>query len=306
MSGVTIGGVPSDVFLARHLAAIVGSCVVVLVLAGSAGATRSASPAALLARHAPVLVLHPQERFQPVRVDGFLADSDLVDGHYDTRACQAVGGPAALECYVATDRAHGQSPAVYGAVFRTATRTVLEYWLFYPFNLYTFANPLGSVWQDHEGDWEAVVVVLDKKATPLLVGVSRHCTGSQRAWAKVEKTGRRPIVYVALGSHANSFVPGPAPIPSRCLPPQAQALLGQYGVTLTDDVRKGRRITQAKIVPVTSTTPAWMTFAGPWGEAQYIQIPNQQPLPYGFGPVGPAFQSLWRQPLAVVGSWPRG
>ena len=298
----------SVLFVARHhLAALIVSCTVVLVLAAStAAATHSESPATLLARHAPVLVLHPQERFQPERVDGFLADSDLVDGHYDTRACQAVGGPTALECYVSTDRAHGQSPAIYGAVFRSARRTVLEYWLFYPFDLYTFANPLGSVWQDHEGDWEAVVVVLDKRATPLLVGVSHHCTGSQRAWANVEKRGSRPIVYVALGSHANYFAPGSAPIPSRCLPPQAQALLGQYGVTLTDEARKGRKLAQATIVPVTSTTPEWMTFPGPWGEAQYIQIPNQQPAAYGYGPTGPAFHTLWRQPLAVVGSWPRG
>ena len=285
---------------------MVSSTVALVLAASTAAATDSESPAKLLTRHAPVLVLHPQERFQPERVDGFLADSDLVDGHYDTRACQAVGGPTALDCYVSTDKAHGQPPAVYGAVFRSAGRTALEYWLFYPFDLYTFANPLGSVWQDHEGDWEAVVVVLDKKASPLLVGVSQHCTGSQRPWASVEKSGSRPIVYVALGSHANYFAPGPAPIPNRCLPPQAQTLLNKYGVTLTDDARKGRKLAQATIVPVTSTTPEWMTFPGPWGEAQYVQIPNQPPAPYGFGPTGPASHSLWRQPLAVVGSWPRG
>ncbi len=295
-------------FLARHrLAALVVSCLVVLVLAGStAGATHPASPATLLARHAPVLVLHPQERFQPERVDGFLADSDLVDGHYDTRACQAVDGPAALECYAATDKAHGQSPAVYGAVFRSARRTVLEYWLFYPFDLYTYANPLGAVWQDHEGDWEAVAVVLDRKDAPLLVGVSQHCGGSQRVWAKVEKRGSRPIVYVALGSHADYFAPGSPSIPTRCFPPQAQALLGQYGVTLTDEAGRGRRIMQATIVPVSSTAPEWTTFPGAWGEAQYVLIPNQQPAAYGFGPTGPAFHALWRQPVATVASWPRG
>lgn len=294
--------------LARHrLAALLASCILVLVFAGStAAATRSESPAMLLTRHAPVLVLHPQERFQPERVDGFLTDSDLVGGHYDMRACEAVGGPAALECYVAADKAHGQSPALYGAVFRSASRIVLEYWLFYPFDLYTYANPLGAVWQDHEGDWEAVVVVLGKKAAPLLVGVSHHCTGSQRPWARVQKRGSRPIVYVALGSHANHFAPGSAPIASRCFPPQAKALLGQYGVTLTDEVGRGRRITQATIVPVTSTTPEWMAFPGPWGEAQYVLVPNQQPAAYGFGPAGPAFHSLWRRPLATVGSWPRG
>ena len=174
---------------------------------------------------------------------------DLVDGHYDTRACQAVGGPTALECYVATDRAHGQSPAMYGAVFRSARGTVLEYWLFYPFDLYTFANPLGSVWQDHEGDWEAVVVVLDKRANPLLVGVSQHCSGSQRAWANVEKRGKPPDrlrrARVARKLLRSRLRADPESLPS----PQAQALLSQYGVTLTDEARKGRKIGQATILP---------------------------------------------------------
>ncbi|MEO5633736.1 hypothetical protein [Gaiella sp.] len=31
----------------------------------------------MLARYAPVLVLHPDEHFMPVSVEGFLADSDL-------------------------------------------------------------------------------------------------------------------------------------------------------------------------------------------------------------------------------------
>ena len=45
-----------------------------------AGGAQSATPpplGVLLARHVPILVLHPAERFEPVRVDGFLADSDV-------------------------------------------------------------------------------------------------------------------------------------------------------------------------------------------------------------------------------------
>ena len=49
-----------------------------LTLVPVAGGTQGASPslATLLARHAPILVLHPAERFGPVPVDGFLADSE--------------------------------------------------------------------------------------------------------------------------------------------------------------------------------------------------------------------------------------
>ena len=42
-----------------------------------AGESAVPSPTAQLARHAPILVLHPAERLTPSPVDGFLADADL-------------------------------------------------------------------------------------------------------------------------------------------------------------------------------------------------------------------------------------
>jgi hypothetical protein len=283
--------------------------LIALATAATAIATparSAASPAQLLKRYAPVIVLTRGESFAPEPVDGFLADSTLAGGSYDQTTCQAVGGPAALPCYAAADKAHAAAPAVYGAVFKSGGRTVLEYWFFYYFDLYQFANPLGAVWQDHEGDWEAVAVVLDAKAKPLLVGTSRHCTGARRDWAKVRRRGDRPVIYVARGSHANYFAPGLPLIPNRCLPPQATALLNQYHVSLPEIVRAGRTITNEVVVPITATSPAWMTFSGAWGEAQYVQIPNQQaPFAYGTSPTGPAAHELWRRPLSTVLGWPR-
>ncbi len=283
-------------------------CVLVIALAGAASATATTTQSStqLLQRYAPVLVSSTRERFLPEQVDGFLADSTLVGGSYDQTACKAIGGPAALPCYVAADRKHAEPPAVYGAVFRSGGRTVLEYWLFYYFDLYSFANPLGAVWQDHEGDWEAVAVVLDVKAKPLLVGTSRHCTGARREWARVRRRGDRPVVYVALGSHANYFGPGLPGIPTRCLPPQARTLLEQYGVTLPDQVGVGRTIANAKVVLVTASLPSWMAFGGAWGEAQYVKTPNQSPVAYGTSPTGPVSHALWRQPLSTVLGWPKG
>src|SRR5262249_54837226 len=124
-----------------------------------AAPARTEAPAKLLTRFAPVIVLTRGEAFTPESVDGFVADSTQAPTGYDQSACQAVGWPAAQPCYVAEDRAHAEPPLVYGAVFRSAGRTVLEYWLFYYFDLYQFANPVGPLWQDHEGDWEAVAVV---------------------------------------------------------------------------------------------------------------------------------------------------
>ena len=267
----------------------------------------AATPAQLLKRYAPVIVLAPGEPFVPEPVDGFIADSTLVGGGYDQTACQAVSGPAAVPCYAAADKAHAAAPAVYGAVFKSGGKTVLEYWFFYYFDIYAFTNPLAAVWQDHEGDWEAVAVVLDAKSKPLLVGTSRHCLGARRDWAKVRRRGDRPLIYVARGSHANYFAPGLPLIPNRCLPPEAKALLEQYHVSLPEIVRVGRTIANEAVLPITASSPDWMKFTGAWGEAQYIQIPTQQaPLAYGTSPSGPAAHALWRSPLPTVMSWPRG
>jgi hypothetical protein len=282
-------------------------CGVLLVGAVAAHAEQTAqSPAQLLARYAPILVLHPQERFAPEPVEGFIADSDLVGGNYEQRSCNAVDGTAALACYSGASMSHAPKPTLYGAATRSANRIVLQYWLFYYYNLYSFPNPLGPLWQAHEGDWEAVAVVLDTAQKPLFVGLSQHCAGARRQWAKVERRGDRPLVYVALGSHANFFAPGLQSISSRCLPPEAAALLRQYNVTLTDQVARGRKIVAASNAPITARTPEWMTFAGTWGEAQYVQIPNQAPIASGRGPQGPAFHALWRKPVATLLGWPSG
>jgi len=274
-------------------------------LASTAAARSARTPMQLLRAYAPVLALHPSERFQPEPVDGFLADSDLVAGHYDQRLCHSIDGPAALDCYAQADAAHALAPAVYGALFRTATRIVLEYWLFYPFDLYSTTDPPGEIWQDHEGDWEAVAVVLDAKEKPLLVGTSRHCGGARRDWSRVTRRGTHPLVYVALGSHANFFAPGELRQDTSCWPKVAVAILRAYGIVLRDHVAAGRTVAPA-VLPVTARTPSWMAFSGAWGESQYVHFPNNAPFAFGLGPVGPAFHALWRKPLATVLSWPRG
>ncbi len=280
--------------------------VVVCILAGEAASAPSPTTAQLLARYAPILVLHPDERFQPEQVDGYLADADLVAGHYDQRLCKSIDGTAALECYASADTAHAQSPAMYGALFRRGNRIALEYWLFYAFDLYSPTDPPGEIWQDHEADWEAVTVLLDAKRKPLLMGTSRHCGGARRDWAKVTRRGTRPVVYVALGSHANYFAPGSLHLARSCWPPVALAVFKAYKVALVDRAVAGRAITDARIVPITPTSPSWMTFAGAWGETQYVHFPNNTPFAYGLGPTGPAFHALWRQPVSTVLGWPRG
>jgi hypothetical protein len=270
-----------------------------------AGATSAATPslATLLSRHVPILVLHPAERFGPVRVDGFLADSDLRGGSLDQRVCHAIEGPAATSCYAAAQDAHASGPVAYGKAFRTRTRIDLQYWLWYPFNDYSSTVPPGEVWQVHEGDWESVSVILDLAGRPLVVALSKHCAGTRRAWTGVRRRGTRPIVHVALGSHANYFGQGTFRHSPACWPRELRDIV--RALDLVDRTGPGRTVRPA-LVPVTAGRPEWMRFPGTWGESGYVHFPNNDPIAYSGAPRGPAFHDIWRTPVAEELSWPRG
>jgi len=290
-----------------------------------AGSAASPSPQALLARHAPVVVLHPSERFQPVPVDGFLTDSDVkqrqADGTWatvpgplptaggpwrlDQRLCASADGIAATDCYASAEAAHGSTPTVYGAYFRRGDRIALQYWLFYPLNPYsTDVPPNPRFAQVHEGDWELVTVILDRAARPLTAGYSRHCSGAKRAWESVRKRGQRPVVYVALGSHANYFGPGTVRHERRCWPEIAISVYAQNGRSLRDFAASGRTVSP-RVVRVTGASPRWMRFPGTWGEDQVIFIADGK-LTYKAGPTGPAFKRIWKDPIGVPLGWPQG
>jgi hypothetical protein len=259
-----------------------------------------------------------------VPVDGFVADSDLqrktptgweaiggplpaggADLRLDQRSCAAIEGPLASPCYAQSEEAHAAPSVMYTVAFRTRTRIVLEYWLFYPYDDYSPTVPAGDVWQVHEGDWEAVSVVLDRAGTPLFAGYSEHSSGKRRDWARVPKRGSHPFVYVALGSHANYFRRGTVPLDPRTIEPTLIALIAAQGVKPVEHTGGGALI-RPRAIPVTSTMPAWMTFAGNWGETAYVHVPNNAPIAVGLGPRGPAFHRQWRLPVKEVSSWPLG
>ena len=312
----------------RRLLCVAAAVLLVsCALASAAGSSAGASPplAKLLARYVPVLVLHPAERFGPVAVEGFLADSDLTertqagwvkvegpppaggaDLRLDQRLCNAVEGPAASPCYAAAQAAHGTGPeVVYGAAFRAKRRIDLQYWLWYPYNDYSPTVPSGELWQVHEGDWEAVSVVLDAAGKPLAAAYSQHDKGKRRDWAKVPKRARRPLVYVAIGSHANYFTAGTQRFDPRVVEPLFISIIRQAGFTPADHTGRGR-VVRPSLVPVTTRSPGWMTFAGSWGESGYVRSPGGQPVALGAGPRGPAFHAQWRRPVTEALSWPRG
>ena len=292
--------------LLASAAALAGLIWLLLAAPGAARAERelkhtAPSDAALLARYAPVVVLHPDERSAPTNVEGFLADAELTSGRYDVRACSARDGLAALQCYDDVDEPG--APIVYGAVFRAGGRIALQYWLFHAFDLWSpFVPQSPDYWKLHEGDWEAATLLLDASGRPTEVATSRHCGGARRAWARVERRGSRPVLYSALGSHALYFRPGRYPQEKRCWPEVALAVFDAYKVAIVDHAAAGRAVS-LRVVPVTARAPRWMRFPGTFGESQYLHFP-QATFASGAGPRGPAFHDLWKRPFAEPRSWP--
>lgn len=102
----------------------------------------------------------------------------------------------------------------YGRVVRAGGYTALQYWIFYPFN--DWRSRIYGV-NDHEADWEQVVVYLadqpDGPPTPAWVVFSAHDeTGDdlRRRWDDPDLTrvGDHPVVFAGLGSHSGAYLQG--------------------------------------------------------------------------------------------------
>jgi len=107
------------------------------------------------------------------------------------------------------------NPLYYGrVVYETDEKnnrwTILQYHFFYAFNDWRLA---ANGMNHHEGDWEMTAVYL-KNDQPYAVLFSQHGAGNIEKWdtvtKAVDKLGNvtlHPVVYVALGSHANYSKP---------------------------------------------------------------------------------------------------
>ena len=339
--------------------------VVVVALTGLAAAPRAAAAdqpdAKLLRTYQPVLVFHPNELFRPTKVQSYIAGARLerfigtnqaqlpldqfwtvADEHpgpgslpastpgafyrLNELGCSAAGPLADGACYADAFARGSGGPAVYGRVTRTATRIVLQYWLFYYDNpLVLPRTPFGFFWQSHESDWEVVNVILGADGTPLQGAYSQHCSGQRKAWGQVEKVDEtHPVAYVGLGSHANFFAPGlgplgVVPINRACLPPSVQAVLPALPfLQVVDQVVDGSA--QGAIVgPPGNGLPAatikriegepWADFGGRWGESEYFftpialgPVPAGTAVPTGLGPPTPANQRQWNADTVL--GWP--
>ena len=159
----------------------------------------------------PIFVFDSHENFLPLAVESveavpatLVTDSDADGGKVKLDSLPADGGR--MNFPPDPKRDEGRLRKRFGNVgYRREVMggglTWIQYWLWYLYN-----PKLVVVTGDHEGDWEFVQVGYAGEE-PVCVTASQHRSGGARMWWDVDRRDGRPLIYPALGSHANFFEP---------------------------------------------------------------------------------------------------
>ncbi len=188
-------------------------------------------------------------------------------------------------------------PVYYGRVIYELDEqknqwTILQYHFFYAFNDWRLAaNGINH----HEGDWEMVAVYL-KNDLPYSVLFSQHGAGSIEKWQTLIKAKDKqgsltlhPVVYVALGSHANYSKPEVIRSPSMYKPGRLQRLLFwtdgliHYLFLLFNPNQKARQIAMKEIALKHTTFLAEDAFINMRDEMDHYVISLPMELASGDG-----------------------
>ncbi len=254
-------------------------------------------------------------------VDALVRVSLLVRGRVER------GTEAAAETLYREHMATDHHPW-YGRVVRSGGYVALQYWFFYAFN--DWRSRVHGV-NDHEADWEQVVVYLaeqpDGSLQPAWVVFSAHDEVGddlRRRWDDPDLTreGDHPVVYAGLGSHSGAYLPGeylttfdpPAfrrligayrRIAAALLPWARTSMLGGVGIPYVDYARgdgvsigPGQEREWAAVV-IDDETPWVVDYQGLWGND------TEDPLGGERGPAGPRYErsGAVRQSWGDVVGW---
>jgi hypothetical protein len=301
----------------------------------------------LLQLYEPVLYFHAQEDWAPERPETFLADARLehqvapgvwkaAPGALPTSKagctldpCYRLNLPCHLHlgdaCYegLGVRASEWQKPVIFGRVvdvpagtapapgFSAPPRYLVRYWLFYEFDDWHSLHK--RLWQAHEGDWESISVAVAADGSPQFAAYSQHCSGTIRAWSAVARRGgTHPVVYVALGSHANYFVSTSSSTRfTECLKKGLAAAAAAKAaglVRLAQDRVVDRTgtahplgptglpgIRPLELVALDPAVTAWARFPGRWSEGQLLwfgTVPRSYTsVSQGYGPSTPHWSS---------------
>jgi hypothetical protein len=199
------------------------------------------------------------------------------------------------------DRALGSPPVPPTYYYRVIPDhkgyIVLQYWFFYAYNDWGTAH---DGINDHEGDWEGIMVFLQDEDTPKYVAYSRHIrlpkvprrpfllAPDTRPWGHQDLRklyGLHPVVRVGCGSHA-SYVE------------RKSHAMGWRGVLWVEDhawdnqlrIGPGQLITWKRRIDLEQE--AWTWFGGHWGilERGLRGLGTDSPQ-------GPRTKARWEKPV---------
>ncbi|GES64458.1 vacuolar protein sorting protein 62 [Aspergillus terreus] len=193
-----------------------------------------------------------------------------------------------------------EAPAVL-LVMDKGNGIVDAFWFyFYSFNL---GNVVLNVrFGNHIGDWEHCLVRFHH-GKPKALFFSAHSGGEAYSYDAVEKIGKRPVIYSAMGTHAMYATPG---VHDYILPwgllhdqtdrgPLWDPLLNTHSYTYDYDNDTLRASTASPDSPT-----EWFYFKGHWGDKFYPLGDHRQyrfagQYHYVNGPLGPRFKHLNRR-----------
>lgn len=244
------------------------------------------------------------------------------------RGRNASGTEAAAETEYRTNMRADHHP-YYGRVVRDSGYTVLQYWFFYAYN--DWRSRVYGV-NDHEADWEQVIVYLaadGDDVRPVWIAASAHDEVGddlRRRWDDPDLTlvGDHPVIHAGLGSHSGAYLAGDY-LTTHDVPAFAGLLrltrrISRTFLPWTRDqdhvglsipyvdyargdgvsIGPGQDRTWDRVV-IDETTPWVMHYRGLWGND------TQDPLGGERGPAGPRYErsgivrTSWGDPVAWAG-----
>ncbi|KAL8727273.1 MAG: hypothetical protein Q9166_006154 [cf. Caloplaca sp. 2 TL-2023] len=204
-----------------------------------------------------------------------------------TRAAEIQGG-------------RSDAPAVL-IVVNKGRGIVDAFWFF--FYSYNHGNLVFNIrFGNHVGDWEHCLIRF-VHGKPKYVFLSEHYFGLAYAYNAVEKLGKRPVIYSAVGTHAMYATPGAHPyiLPFGLLHDQTNRgpLWDPALNTLTYTYNHTSDVLLASNITPKAPTE-WFYFNGHWGDKFYPIDDDRQyefagQYHYVNGPLGPRFKHLGRK-----------
>ncbi|KAK3674348.1 hypothetical protein LTR78_005817 [Recurvomyces mirabilis] len=179
------------------------------------------------------------------------------------------------------------------------------YMYFYAFNY--GGDYFSFIIGDHVGDWEHNMIRF-QNGMPQAIWYSQHANGEAFTYATVQKSGVRPIVFSANGSHANYAITGTHDhtIPNVNLPEgpvEDHTDKGSMWDPTLSAYYYSYNAGSNTFAAYDSSTPVnWLYFNGHWGDQQYPNSDPRQTTIFGIsgtqkyqgGPTGPEDKQLNR------------